>query len=233
MVKKDLFGQALHDYWYHNKPEDLYTWTHLTDKEKLPVSYLFRSYNQMPETEQKALQIASGKILDVGAGSGIHSLYLQNKGKDVTALELSPISCQLMKDRGIKKIINQDFFDYSGQKFDTVLFLMNGIGIIEKAIYADRLFQKLKELLTSQGQALIHSSDLEYLYQTDAGNHLPTNGYYGDVDFYISYKGQIERFEWTYIDEQTLKNFARQNGFQSKKIAESIYGDFLLQVKLK
>jgi len=233
MVQKDLFGQALYDYWHNLEPEDMTTWTNLTDPEILPTSYLFRRYEQMPEPEQKALQIAQGQILDVGAGSGTHSLWLQENKKDVTALELSKISTKLMIERGVKKVVQSNFFDYSGKKFDTILFLMNGIGIVEKAIYTDRLFQKLKELLKPNGQALIHSSDLKYLYETSGGYAMPQEGYYGDVRFYISYKNEEESFNWTYIDEQTLKSFAHQNGFTAKKIAESNYGDFLLQVKVK
>jgi len=231
MTKKDLFGRALYDYWHNREPEDMITWTDLTAKEVLPVSYLFRSFDEMPEPEQKALQIARGKILDVGAGSGIHSLWLQEQGKDVTALELSPVSAQLMRERGLKNVIQADFFEFSEQKFDTIMFLMNGIGIVEKAIYTDKLFQKLDELLLPGGQALIHSSDLKYLYETAGGYLMPKEGYYGDVLFYLTYKGETESFDWTYIDEQTLKNFARQHGFKAEKIAESEYGDFLLRVK--
>jgi SAM-dependent methyltransferase len=231
--QKDLFGQALYDYWHKNNPQDMLTWTQLTEKEVLPVSYLFRSYDEMPEPEQVALKLSKGKILDVGAGSGTHSLYLQKQGKDVTALEISEISCRLMRERGVKNIIQSDFFEFSGQKFDTILFLMNGIGIVEKAIYAGRLFEKVQELLTPEGQALIHSSDLKYLYQTPAGYQMPKEGYYGDVRFFVQYKDDIQSFDWTYIDEQTLQIFANQYGFSAEKIAESEYGDFLLQVKFK
>jgi len=233
MTQKDLFGRALYDYWHNNKPEDMLTWTQLTDKEVLPVSYLFRSFDEMPPPEQKALKTANGKILDVGAGSGIHSLWLQAQGKDVSALELSPVSCQLMRERGIKNVIQADFFQFKGQKFDTIMFLMNGVGIVEKAIYTDKLFQKIDELLLADGQALIHSSDLKYLYETAGGYQMPKDGYYGDVRFYLSYKGETESFDWTYIDEETLKSFAVQHGFTAEKIAESEYGDFLLQIKKK
>ena len=230
MTQKDLFGRALYDYWHNDEPEDMVTWTNLTGKEVLPVSYLFRPFEQMPEPEQKALQLAKGKILDVGAGSGVHSLWLQEQGREVTALELSPVSCKLMRERGLNKVVEADFFQFSGQKFDTIMFLMNGVGIVEKAIYADKLFQKIDELLLPGGQALIHSSDLKYLYETGGGYLMPKEGYYGDVRFYLSYKGETETFDWTYIDEQTLMSFALQHGFLAEKVAESEYGDFLLQV---
>jgi len=231
MINKDLFGKALYDFWTDNQPEDMITWTHLTGEEILPVVYLFRDFEQMPETEQIALQNATGKILDVGAGSGIHSLWLQAQGKNVVALEYSPISCRLMQERGVKQIVQQDFFNYSPEiKFDTLLFLMNGVGIVQKAKYLDRLFGQIDRLMQAGGKALIHSSDLKYLYASETGYQMPTNDYYGDVRFFVKYKGQTESFDWTYIDENTLRIFARQHGFTTQKLHESEEGDFLLEV---
>lgn len=231
MIEKDLFGKALWDYWFDNNPEDMLTWTHLTEPEILPSAYLFRSYDDMPVSEQLALQNSYGKILDVGAGSGLHSLYLQAQQKDVTALEWSPVSSRLMRERGVRKVVNQNFFEFSSQeRFDTILLLMNGVGLVQKARNLNKLFSKLKQLLSNDGQALIHSSDLKYLYETGSGYMMPDDNYYGDVQFYIKYKGETESFDWTYIDENTLRIFARQNGFEAEKLFESDEGDFLIRV---
>ena len=231
MTQKDLFGQALYDYWHNTNPENMVTWTNLTESEVLPTAYLFRDFDKMPVLEQIALQKAKGRILDVGAGSGVHSLWLQNNGNNITALELSPITCQLMQERGINNVINSDFFKFKPtDKFDTLLFLMNGVGIVQKAKYLDRLFKKIDRLMRQNGQALIHSSDLKYLYEMETGYQMPQNDYYGDVDFFVSYKNQVERFNWTYIDENTLRVFAKQQGFTTEKIHESDEGDFLLIV---
>ena len=231
MIEKDLFGKALWDYWTDNNPEDMLTWTHLTEPEVLPIAYLFRSYDEMPVSEQLALQNSYGKILDVGAGSGLHSLYLQAQQKDVTALEWSPISSRLMHERGVRKVVNQNFFAFNPpERFDTILLLMNGVGLVQKARNLDQFFIKLKQLLSENGQAFIHSSDLKYLYETGTGYMMPDDNYYGDVHFYIKYKGETESFDWTYIDENTLRIFARQNGFKTEKIFESDEGDFLIRV---
>ena len=228
MNAKDLFGKALYDYWFQNAPEDMLTWTHLTESEVLPITYLFRSYDEMPETEQKALSLAFGKILDVGAGSGIHSAWLQENGKDVTALDYSEYGNKVLKDRGIKKIVKANFFDQVAQ-YDTILLLMNGVGIVQKAQHLGKLFQHLNNLLAPNGQALIHSSDLKYLYEDNGNYILPKNEYYGDVQFFVSYKNEVESFDWTYIDEDTLQRVALQNGFIGNKIVESEYGDFLMR----
>ncbi len=234
MIKTDLFGRALYDYWYNQEPEDLITWTHLTEPEILPTAYLFRDFDKMPYVEQLALKKASGNILDIGAGSGIHSLWLQQQGRQVTALEYSKLSCQLMADRGIYQIVQSDFFDYNPNiRFDTLLFLMNGVGIVKKAKYLDRLFLQLKKLLTPTGQAFLHSSDLKYLYESDASFKMPSKTYYGDVDFYIGYKNQTEQFNWTYIDANTLRVVAKQQGFKTRLLHTSEEGDFLMSVYFK
>ena len=231
MNGKDLFGRCLYDYWFDNQPEDMLTKTNLTDEEVLPTTYLFRDFEAMPLPEQEALLLSKGKVLDVGAGSGTHSVWLQEKGLEVTALDFSEYGCKVLKDRNIKNVVHQNFFDFtSEEKFDTILFLMNGIGIAGKAIYTDRIFNKLDELLNKNGSAYIHSSDLKYLYEAGGGYLLPKEGYYGDVRFTINYKGEKEHFNWTYLDEQTLGFFAVENNYNIKKITQSDFGDFLVRV---
>jgi len=228
--KKDLFGKALYDYWFDHSPEDIITWTNLTPQEILPVSYLFRDFDEMPVTEQKALKMCRGKILDVGAGSGSHSIWLQEQGQNITAIDFSAFGHKVMKDRGLKDVVLQNFFSYEKKKFDTILLLMNGVGIVGKAKYAHRLFQQLDKLLLPEGQALIHSSDLKYLYELEQGYRLPKGSYYGDLKFHISYKNETEYFDWTYLDEETLTAVGEQNGFFAEKIVTSEYGDFLMKM---
>ncbi len=231
MNNKDLFGKCLYDYWFDNDPQDMITKTNLTDDEVLPVEYLFRDFKSMPLPEQEALKHSKGRVLDVGAGSGTHSVFLQEKSLDVTALDYSKAGFKVLENRGLKNVVCQDFFKFKSDKaFDTILFLMNGIGIVGKAIYTGRIFKKLDELLTKDGSAFIHSSDLKYLYEAGGGYLLPKEGYYGDVNFTIKYKGEQEQFDWTYLDEQTLGFFAVENGYNIQKIAESEFGDFLVRV---
>jgi 2-polyprenyl-3-methyl-5-hydroxy-6-metoxy-1,4-benzoquinol methylase len=73
---KDLFGKAILDFQTNNSPKDIITETNISDADEMSVAYLFRDYNEMPKLEQKALQLAKGKVLDVGCGAGSHSLYL-------------------------------------------------------------------------------------------------------------------------------------------------------------
>ena len=221
---KDLMGRAIWDYFYQENPEDLQTETSISELDDLPVSYLFRNYKEMNALEQKALDLSFGKVLDVGAGAGSHSLYLQNKRNlEVTALDISPKSIEICKARGVKNAVCEDFLKFSNDKFDTILLLMNGTGIFQSLKNVDQYLQKLKNLISENGQILLDSTDILYMYDQDddGGVLVPATGYYGELDYYIHYKGESELpMKWLYLDFNTLKNAAIANGFKIQKIKQ-------------
>ena len=221
---KDLMGRAIWDYFYQENPEDLQTETSISELDDLPVSYLFRNYKEMNALEQKALDLSFGKVLDVGAGAGSHSLYLQNDKKlEVIALDISPKSIEICKLRGIKNTICEDLLQYSEKDFDTILLLMNGTGIFQSLKNLDQYLQKLKNLISENGQILIDSTDILYMYDQDddGGVLVPATGYYGELDYYVHYKGESEKpMKWLYLDFNTLKNAAIANGFKIQKIKQ-------------
>ena len=221
---KDLMGRAIWDYFYQENPEDLQTETSISELDDLPVSYLFRNYKEMNDLEQKALDLSFGKVLDVGAGAGSHSLYLQNKRNlDVAALDISPKSIEICKARGVKNAVCEDFLKFSDSKFDTILLLMNGTGIFQSLKNVDQYLQKLKNLISENGQILLDSTDILYMYDQDddGGVLVPAIGYYGELDYYIHYKGESELpMKWLYLDFNTLKNAAIANGFKIQKIKQ-------------
>ena len=126
------------------------------EEDEIPLTTLFRSYKSMQEIERKALDMAKGRVLDVGAGSGCHSLVLQEKGLDVTAIDISPLSVETMKERGVKNVLEQDFFTLKGQ-YDTILMLMNGIGIVGTLERLPEFFKQLDKILAPGGQVLCDS----------------------------------------------------------------------------
>ena len=221
---KDLMGRAIWDYFYQENPEDLQTETSISELDDLPVSYLFRNYKEMNALEKKALDLSFGKVLDVGAGAGSHSLYLQNKRNlEVTALDISPKSIEICKARAVKNAVCEDFLKFSNDKFDTILLLMNGTGIFQSLKNVDQYLQKLKNLISENGQILLDSTDILYMYDQDddGGVLVPAIGYYGELDYYIHYKGESELpMKWLYLDFNTLKNAAIANGFKIQKIKQ-------------
>ena len=123
---KDLFGKAILDYQTGNNPQDLITETSISEADEMSVTYLFRGFDEMPKLEQKALELSFGKILDVGCGAGSHSLYLQDKGFDVTSIDISQNAITACELRCLKKAKVQDVMTLANEKFETLLLLMNG-----------------------------------------------------------------------------------------------------------
>jgi SAM-dependent methyltransferase len=234
---KDLFGKAILDYQTNNSPEDLITETSISEADEMPVSYLFRTYNEMPKLEQKALQLAKGSVLDVGCGAGSHTLALQNERKlDVTAIDISENAVRACQLRGIKNVKVANILDLDEEnKFDTILILMNGTGIFGTLNETAKYLQKLKSLLNVGGQILIDSSDLIYMYDQDEDGAycIPADGYYGELTYKVQYKGKTEdTFPWLYLDYNTLQNAAIANGLKCELIEEGEHFDYLAKLSL-
>ncbi|GEL10939.1 Methyltransferase domain-containing protein [Flavobacterium glycines] len=231
---KDLFGKAILDYQTNNSPEDLITETTISEEDEMSVAYLFRNFDAMPIIEQKALQLAKGKVLDVGAGAGSHSLYLQNeRNLDTTAIDISANAIKSCQLRGVKKAFVQDILTLENEKYDSILLLMNGTGIFGTLKNTPKFLQKLKSLLNPGGQILIDSSDIIYMFDEDEDGayEVPANGYYGELEFTISYKGEKEdSFPWLYLDFNTLQNAANDNGLQCELISEGEHYDYLARL---
>ena len=228
-------GRAIADYWNTKKASKLRVFSPMFEEDEIPLTTLFRTYNSMPEIERKALDLANGRVLDVGAGAGCHSLVLQERGVDVTAIDISPLSVETMKERGVKKVLEQDFFTLEGQ-YDTILMLMNGIGIVGTLERLPKFFKQLDKILASGGQVLCDSSDISYVFETENGIiELPDDmSYYGEHSFQMQYKDTIgEPFDWLYIDADTLKEKAVRNGYAVEVVAEGEHYDYLARITKK
>lgn len=231
----DPMGAAIYDYYKDGKADRLIVRSSMFDDDEIPVADLFRSFEEMPELEQTALEMAEGRILDVGAGSGCHSLALMKMGKNSTAIDISPLSVQVMLDRGVPaRQVN--FYDPSfDERFDTVLMLMNGTGIIGNLDNIGRFFGRLKELLAPAGCVLIDSSDLRYLFEEEDGSIMIdlAGDYYGQLDYQMQYKGVAgEPFDWLYLDFNTLAYHAEEHGFMAELAAEGAHFDYLAKLTL-
>lgn len=229
----DILGIALQDYLNGNYTEDIITESTISEEDIMPIPYLFRGYAEMPDLEKKALDLCRGKILDVGSGSGSHSLYLQNIGLDVTAIDISPGAIAVCKKRGVKKALTQSLYT-TNQKFDTVLLLMNGIGICGWLDNLDVFLQQLKHIMNIDGQVLLDSSDIKYMYEDAPELLQEVNHYYGEVTFIMKYKNQVsEAFEWLYLDYKTLNDAANKNEMKCELVAKGSHHDFLVRITLR
>ena len=228
----DVFGNALADYYKTGKVETLWLYNSYDEPEEMPIDIFFRTADEMPELEQLALNLCKGKVLDVGAGVGSHALLLQERGIDVTAIDISLSAVQIMKQRGVKKTFEQDILN-STTKYDTLLFLMNGIGLTGTLAGLTSFLAQAKQLINVGGQLIFDSSNISYLYE---GLSKPSNKYFGEVSYRYEYKQQKGKwFDWLYIDQQTLIDISQQQGWHCEIVFDDGEDQYLasLSIKLK
>lgn len=229
----DPMGAAIYDYHRNGKAGTLVVRSSMFEDDEIPVNDLFRDFSHMPELERIALEEAHGSVLDVGAGSGCHSLALKEMGKDVVAIDISPLSVEVMKERGIDarqvNLYDESFSD----RFDTVLMLMNGTGIIGTLDNMPSFFARMRQLLKPGGCVLVDSSDLRYLFEEEDGSLMIdlADDYYGQLDYQMLYEGvEGEPFDWLYVDFDTLAFYAEENGFRAELVAEGEHYDYLARL---
>lgn len=236
-MSKDVLGEALWDFHTGNYKEELEIHSSLDQQDILPIPYLYRSFEEMPALEQKALALCKGRVLDIGCGAGSHSLYLQDLGFEVTALDSSARAVIISSMRGVKKTVHANIFEYSGMKFDTLLLLMNGIGMAGRLDNIDNCLAHLRSLLTDNGQILLDSSDIIYMYDQDedGGYWVPeTQQYYGEMTFYMKYKGEkSEEFSWLYLDYSSLERAAARNDLHCELVSNGDHYDYLARLQPK
>ena len=236
-ARHDPMGAAIADFYKNGIAGRLRVLSSMFDEDEIPVAHLFREEDEMGELELKALGLSKGRILDVGAGAGCHALALQDKGMSVTAIDVSPLSVEVMAKSGVDdaRLVNL-YDDALCEKFDTILMLMNGSGIIGKIANMPQFFARIDSLLAEGGQVLMDSSDLIYLFEDEEGGvDIDLAGdYYGEVDFVMQYKNiKGEPFDWLYIDFETLAFHATENGFVAKLVAEGEHYDYLARITRK
>lgn len=231
----DPMGTAIAEYHKTGKADKLRVFSPDFDEDEIPVDLLFRNFDEMPEIEQLALRRAEGKILDVGAGAGCHSLALQQMGKDVTAIDISPSSVETMSALGVRKVLEQDFFTIK-EKYDTILMLMNGIGIVGTIANLPSFFNHINNILSDNGQLILDSSDICYVFEEEDGIiYLPEGDkYYGELQYQMQYRDiKGDSFPWLYIDFETLHDIAQKNGFNAELLQTGEHYDYLARITRK
>lgn len=230
----DPMGAAIRDYYLTGKNSRLRVMSSMFDDDEMPVPHLFRTFNEMPPIEQLALNMVSGRVLDIGAGAGCHALALQEQDIKVKAIDISPLSCEVMRKRGIKDVECINIYNTQFQgTFDTLLLLMNGTGIAGKLKLLPYLLNRLKELLAPDGCILIDSSDLKYIYENEDGSiDIDLNApYYGEVDYRMQYREvNGEKFDWLYTDPSLLNSICQQNGLKCEIVGTGEHYDYLAKL---
>lgn len=225
----DVFGKVLKDHYLGRQKGKLWLHNSYGSPENMPVDIFYRNKLELSELESLAIDLCEGKTLDIGAGVGSHALILQNKGIDVSAIEISESACDLMRRRGVKKVINADVFQFDLEQFDTIIMMMNGIGLCGDLEGLKNFLEYLRKLLAPGGQVIFDSSDIAYLYKDD---DFISSNYYGEISYqyeYQSVKGNW--FKWLYVDFQTLEQIANKIGWDCELLFEDDMDQYLVRMK--
>lgn len=226
----DILGEAMLDYYSHGQTATLQVKSKEMETENQSLSYFFRDWDQLPPIEKLALERCSGRVLDIGAGAGSHALILHTQEKQVIALDHSMGCVKVMRMRGLEHVIHANIFDYTEQKHETLLLLMNGIGLAGQLSELPLLLNHLKTILTPNGRIIFDSSDIIDLFREEEGSvYMNLNAdYYGEVSFRYAFKGQVGPwFKWLFIDPQTLSDIAQKCGFALAIIHRDSSGHYL------
>lgn len=219
----DPIGKAILDYAKTKKPDDIIVTSDICEDDIIPIEVLFRNEDEMPELEIVALNEANGKILDVGAGAGAHTSYLKNLGKDVTAIDISEGAVEFMLSQGLNAK-KTNFYNLKNEKYDSILMLMNGIGIAGKLSNLENTLIQAKNLLNKGGRLLCDSSDIKYLYEDEDGSMWVNlnSEYYGNFRFQMKYKKEKGPwFDWLYVDFDSLFTAANNVGLKCRRIYDN------------
>lgn len=228
-MKNDIFGDFLKDFYFGRFKDEVWLNNNYGEAEELPVEAFFRAEEDMPDIEIYALNLCKGRILDIGAGTGIHTMILERNGFEVVAIEQSEGACEVMRLKGVKNVVCDDVANYAGEQFDTLLLMMNGIGFCGYVADLKQFLNHAKDLLLPDGQILFDSSDVAYLYEEEPEG----DSYYGEIDYQYEYNGRKgDWFSWLYIDENLMKKVAAECGWFFQMIYQDDEDHYLGRLSL-
>ncbi len=213
-------GRALVDYHRGVRRSHFIVHSDLWDDEPTAVEEFYRpDHLPIPELELRALTLCRGRVLDLGAGAGRHTLDLQERGLDVTAIDVCPDAVAVMRERGVRDARCGDLDSVKGERFDTILLLMHGIGLVGTLAGLATFLERIKETIADEGQIVCDSADLTMIVPSlfdsdDSPDHKPAP-YPGEVEFRLTY-GKLEGqpYPWLFVDPRTLERFAKSSGFE-------------------
>jgi SAM-dependent methyltransferase len=226
-------GAALLDYHHGDRRAAIVVESDLWEDELTPVETYYRPTGLgLPDLEREALRRCRGRVLDLGAGAGRHALELQAAGCSVVAVDPLEEAVEIMRDRGVADPRRGDLRSVAGERFDTVLMLMNGIGVVGDLHGLGLLLEELPQLLRPDGQLICDSADLAAAIGKESPELFAElsvrDSYLGEVEFSLRYRSLVGLpYPWLFIDPQTLGVIAGAAGFDATAVAGGDRGSYL------
>ncbi len=207
----------------------------------MPACGFFRTPRAFPSLEKLAIRECVGRVLDIGAGAGCHTLALQARGHIVTALDISPDAVRVMRGRDVKDARTVDVFHFDPEKrkgheapYDTLLMLMNGIAIAKTLPGLRRYLRRVRRWIPADGRLLLDSMDVRK--DDGYGRHALTESrkagrYFGEIRYRFAYGGRTGPFfPALFVDSRTLLREARAVGWRGQVLYEEDDGSYLARL---
>jgi SAM-dependent methyltransferase len=207
------------------------------DSEDVAVRLYYRpDEDPLPDLDRRALDRCTGRVLDAGAGAGRHALDLQCRGLEVTALDVSTDAVRVMQDRGISDVRQGDIYTSDLGTYDTILLLMNGIGLAGGPEGLKKLFDRFRRLLRSSGRVIFDAAGLDAAVLKDEFEELAEMAIgrpqLGEVFFRLTFDDlQGSWYPWLFPTSTQLAKAARDAGFEFTIIGRGARGAFLGEMR--
>jgi SAM-dependent methyltransferase len=230
------FGRALLDFHRGSTTARITVHTDLWHDEVTPVEDFYRPDEQpLPRLDRIALDLCRGRTLDLGAGAGRHALELQRRGLEVTAVDVAPEAVEVMRERGVADARCGGLEELTGERFDTIVLLMHGIGLVGTLESLSHFLNQALNHLEEDGQIIFDSADLglvmpekfdDGLDQWRAGGPYP-----GEVEYRLSYRDlEGEAYPWLFVDPVTLAGHATAAGLRLEIVVRADRGSYLARL---
>jgi len=169
--KEDAYGRLIADYLETGKGIEIVERDDgfIQASRYGPGAYFF-PFRKWPKSERRAMRLARGRVLDVGCGAGRVALYLQERGHEVVGIDLSPLTVDVARRRGVKDARELAVTQVSRKigRFDTIVMFGNNFGLMGGKRRAPWLLRRFRSITNEDARILAESVDP---YKTESRDH--------------------------------------------------------------
>lgn len=182
--------------------------------------------NGMPILDSKALALCRGRVLNIGAASGSHSLFLEDQSLEVVSLDASANAVEVMRRRGVRQPTLGVIDNVEGAPFDTILLLC-GIGVAGTAKGLEVLLAQSRKKLRRGGTLITDCTDpradtLE-VSQKYCDLQRERGKYEGERTVRFEYHGSYGPwFNWLAISPEVFDGYAKNAGFDFEVVYSEV-----------
>jgi len=225
---EDAYGQELYDYFINNQGVEIIERDDGFIEATTNLNIYFAPYEQWPPHQQEAMKYTHGRVLDIGAGAGRHSLFLQNQGFEVTAVDNSPKAIELCRVRGVDdaRLLPITKISRHIEPFDTIIMMGNNFGLFANPQRAKRLLRRFHNLTFPGGTIIAETNDP---YQTENPDHLAYHEFNrqrarmpGQVRLRVRHrKFKTPWMDYLMVSKEEMQEIVRDTGWRIDRFIDS------------